>query len=97
MIEGYEVYALDTTPNERPEAETLEERVSLKSEKNEPVRYGHKYSWLSRLVSRGTSWTAPVDVRRVAANTTDSQTGALQVQELDQRHKKPKVIVADSL
>jgi len=30
-IEGYEVYALDTTPNERPEAKTLEGRVSLKS------------------------------------------------------------------
>lgn len=53
LIEGYEVYALDTTPNERPEAETLEERVSLKSEKNEPVRYGHKYSWLARLVNWG--------------------------------------------
>ena len=64
MIEGYEVYALDTTPNERPEAETLEERVSLKREKNVPVRYGHKYSWLPRLVNGGTSWAAPVDVQR---------------------------------
>jgi hypothetical protein len=97
VIEGYEVYALDTTPNERPEAKTLEDRVSLKSEKNEPVRYGHKYSWLARLINRETSWAAPVDVQRVGARMTDSQAGAVQVQELDQRHPKPKVIVADSL
>lgn len=97
VIEGYEIYGLDTTPNERPEAETLEDRVSLKSEKDDPVRYGHKYSWLTRLVNWGTSWVAPVDVQRVAASNTDSQTGAVQVEELDQRHPKPKVIVADSL
>lgn len=97
LIEGYELYGLDTTPNERPEAETLEDRVSLKSEKDEPVRYGHKYSWLTRLVKWGTSWAAPVDVQRVAASNTDSHAGAVQVEELDQRHPKPKVIVADSL
>jgi hypothetical protein len=97
LMEGYEIYGLDTTPNERPEAETLEDRISLKSEKDEPVRYGHKYSWLTRLVNRGTSWVAPVDVQRVAASTTDSQLGAVQVKELDERHPKPKVIVADSL
>jgi len=96
-IEGYEVYALDTTPNERPEAKTLEGRVSLKSQKNEAVRYGHKYSWLARLIKRETSWAAPVDVQRVGTDITDSQTGAVQVQELDLRHPKPKVIVADSL
>jgi hypothetical protein len=97
LIEGYEIYGLDTTPNERPEAETLEDRVSLKSEKDEPVRYGHKYSWLTRLVKRGTSWVAPVDMQRVAASVTDSQVGAVQMAELDERHPKPKVIVADSL
>ena len=31
QIAGYEVYGLDTTPNERPEAETLEDRGSLKT------------------------------------------------------------------
>ena len=45
-IAGYEVYGLDSTPNERPEAETLEDRGSLKTQKDEPVRYGHKYSFL---------------------------------------------------
>ena len=97
MIEGYELCGLDTTPNERPEAETLEERVSLKSEPDEPVRYGHKYSWLTRLVKWGTSWVEPVDMLRVGASITDNQAGAVQVEELDQRHPTPKMIVADSL
>jgi len=94
---GYEVYALDCTPNERPEAETLQDRGSLKTEKNEPVRFGHKYSWLVRLVQRGTSWAAPLDIRRVETCLTDSQVARVQVEELDQRNPVSKVIVADSL
>jgi hypothetical protein len=92
-----EVYGLDCTPNEREEAETLEDRGSLKAQKDDPVRYGHKYSWLVRLVHWGTSWVAPVDVRRVDSSLSDSALGALQVAEADLRHPKPKVIVADSL
>ena len=79
QIAGYELYALDCTPNEREEAETLEDRGSLKTQKDEPVRYGHKYSWLVRLVEWGTSWVAPVDVRRVETSLTDSQVGSVQV------------------
>lgn len=97
QIAGYELYALDCTPNEREESETLADRGSLKTEKNEPVRYGHKYSWLVRLVDWGTSWVAPVDVRRVETSLTDSQVAGVQVRELDQRNPKPKVVVEDSL
>lgn len=97
QIAGYEVYALDTTPNERPEAETMADRGSLKTQKDQPVRYGHKYSWLVRLVNWGTSWVAPVDVQRVATCLSDSQEGAVQVQEMALRNPKPKVVVADSL
>ena len=97
QIADYELYGLDCTPNEREEAETLEDRGSLKTEKNEPVRYGHKYSWLVRLIHWGTSWVAPVDVRRVETSLTDSQIAGVQVMELDQRNSKPKVVVADSL
>ena len=96
-IAGFEIYGQDTTPNERPEAETLEDRGSLKAQKDEPVRYGHKYSWLVRLVNWGTSWVAPVDVQRVETSSTDSQVGAIQVQELNLRNSRPKVVVADSL
>jgi hypothetical protein len=96
-LAGCEVDALDCTPNERQEAETLEDRGSLKAQKEDPVRYGHKYSWLARLVNRGTSWVAPADVRRVDTSLSDSQVGALQVAEADLRNPKQKVIVADSL
>ena len=54
-IAGYEVYSTDATPNERMAAETLPDRGALKAQQNEPVRYGHKYSWLVRLVQSGTS------------------------------------------
>jgi hypothetical protein len=94
---GYEVYGLDTTPNERPEAETLPERCSLKSQKDEPVRYGHKYSWLVRLLQWGSSWVAPQDVLRVDPQLSDNQVGGIQVQELALRDPKPKVVVEDSL
>jgi hypothetical protein len=57
----------------------------------------HKYSWLTRPVNWGTSWVAPVDVRRVETSLTDNQIGSLQVRELAQRDPKPRVVVADSL
>jgi hypothetical protein len=94
---GYEVYGLDATKDERPEAETLPERCSLKSQKDEPVVYGHKYSWLVRLVGWGTSWVAPQDTLRIDPELSDSQVGRQQVKELAGRNPKPKVVVADSL
>ena len=96
-IAGYEVYGLDATKDERPDAETLPERGCLKSQKDEPLTYGHKYSWLVRLVSWGTSWVAPQDTLRIDPGLSDSQVGSQQVQELAQRHPKSKVVVEDSL
>jgi len=96
-IAGYEVYALDATKDERPEAETLPERVSLKSQKDEPLVYGHKYSWLVRLVRRGTSWVAPADMIRIDPELSDSQVGSQQVKELAERNPNSKVVVEDSL
>ena len=95
-IAGYEVYATDATPNERMAAETLPDRGALKAQQNEPVRYGHKYSWLVRLVQSGTSWVAPVDVRRISTQSTDTKLAAEQVAALAQRNPRPKVITADS-
>lgn len=96
-IAGYEVYGLDATKDERPDAETLPERCSLKSQKNEPMVYGHKYSWLVRLVSWGTSWVAPQDTIRIDPELSDSQAGGQQVKELAGRNPKAKVLVEDSL
>ena len=94
-IGGYEVYGLDATKDERPEAETLPERCSLKSQKDEPVVYGHKY-WLVRSVGWGIS-VAPQDTLRIDPELSDSQVGRQQVKELVGRNPKPKVVVADSL
>jgi hypothetical protein len=96
-LSGYEVYGLDTTPDERPEAETLAERGLLKAHKNAAVRSGQKYSWLVRLVKQRTSWVAPWDVRRVKANSNDNQTAVEQVEALDKQSKRLKEVVADSL
>jgi hypothetical protein len=97
QIAGYEVYGLDTTPDERPEADTLAERGLLKAQKHEPVRVGQKFSWLVRLVKRGTSWVAPWDVRRITSDSTDNQTAVQQIKELDQQSSRLKVVVVDSL
>ena len=97
MVAEYEVYAVDTTPNERPTAETLADRGLLKSQRDAPVRLGQKFSWLVRLVQRQTSWVAPWDVRRVPTTSTDTQTAVAQVQALDGCSDRLKVLVADSL
>ena len=93
---GYEIHATDATPNERMAAETLEDRGALKAQQKEPVRYGHKYSWLVRLVQNGTSWVAPEDIERIGTGTTDTKVAAQQVEGLAVRNKRPKVITADS-
>lgn len=95
-IAGYKVYAVDATANEHEQAETMPDRSVLKSSKNEPMRYGHKYSWLVRLINFGMSWAAPVDIERIDTEATDTKVAAVQVQELDVRDPEEKVIVADS-
>ena len=95
-IAGYEVHAIDATPNERMSAETLADRGVLKAQQKEPVRYGHKYSWLVRLVQSGTSWVAPEDIERISTQTTDTQVAAQQVKDLAARNQRRKVITADS-
>ena len=93
---GYEIHALDATPNERMAAETLADRGALKAQQKDPVRYGHKYSWLVRLVQSRTSWVAPEDIERIGTGTTDTQVAAQQVKDLAVRNKRLKVVTADS-
>ena len=95
-IGGYEIHAIDATPHERMSAETLADRGALKAQQKEPVRYGHKSSWLVRLVQSGTSWVAPEDIERISTTTTDTKIAAQQVRDLAMRNQRPKVITADS-
>ena len=64
-IAGYEIHAVDATPNERMAAETLPDRGALKAQQKDPLRYCHKYSWLVRLVQNGTSWVAQEDIEQI--------------------------------
>jgi hypothetical protein len=96
-IAGYEVSAIDCTPNPRPEAETLPNRIYLKSQKEQVAQVGEKFSWLTRLVKPGTSWVAPQDVTRVSCTSTDSEVAVEQVKRLDKQNDRLKAIVADSL
>jgi hypothetical protein len=95
-IGGCEIHAIDATPHERMSAETLADRGVLKAQQKEPVRYGHKHSWLVRLVRSGTSWVAPEDTERIGTGTTDTKVAAQQVKALAVRNKRRKVITADS-
>jgi len=95
-VGGYEIHAIDATPNERMSAETLADRGALKAQQKEPMRYGHKYSWLVRLVQSGTSWVAPEDIERIGTSITDTKVAAEQVKDLAVRNKRLKVITADS-
>jgi len=95
-IGGYEIHAIDATPHERMTAETLEDRGALKAQQKEPVRYGHKSSWLVRLVQSGTSWVAPEDIARIGTATTDTKVAAQQVKDLAVRNQRPKAVTADS-
>jgi hypothetical protein len=90
------VHAVDATPQERMAAETLADRGVLKAQQKEALRYGHKYSWLVRLVQGGTSWVAPEDIERISTTTTDTKVAAQQVKALALRNQRPKVIAADS-
>jgi hypothetical protein len=96
-VAGYEVYAIDATDNERPCAETGDERGLLKRNAQAVAREGYKFSWLVRLVSWRSSWVAPLDVQRIKPASTDSVTAVEQVKRLDEMSPRRKVVVADSL
>ena len=95
-LAGYEVYAVDVTPQPRPAAETLADRTLLRGRDDEAAVPGHKHSLLVRLVQTGKSWVAPLALQRVASDTTGPQVAAEQVRQLHQQSAHPKVVVADS-
>ena len=97
MMAGYEIYAVDCTGDPASEAKTLPDRGQSKKGRQAPLEVGHTYSWLVRLVERGTSWCMPLDIGRVPTESTDSQVGAEQVAALAEHNSRPKVVVADSL
>jgi hypothetical protein len=95
-LAGYEVYAVDVTPQPRPAAATLADRTLLRGRDDEAAVPGHKHSLLVRLVQTGKSWVAPLALQRVASDSTGPQVAAEQVRQLHQQSAQPKAVVADS-
>lgn len=95
-LAGYEVYAVDTSPQPRPAAATLADRTLLHGHDDEAAVPGHKYSLLVRLLRTGKSWVAPLALQRVASSTTGPVVAAEQVQVLHQQSAQPKAVVVDS-
>jgi hypothetical protein len=99
-LAGYQVYAVDNTLEPRPAAECLPERILQRQSKQQPAVACHRYSYLVGLVEAGTSWVAPLDVRRVASGHKPCEVAARQVEALDRMsdaaQSPRKVVVADS-
>jgi hypothetical protein len=82
QVAGYAVYAVDSTPQPRPDAETLPDRGNVYSTCKKGTVRGHQYSWLGRVVAQAQSWFAPRDVERIATSTTPAAVAAQQVVRL---------------
>lgn len=97
-VGGYAVYAADTTPAPRPDAETVRERTKVYSAEHDKAIPGHQFSWLGRPIAWGQSWFAPRDVQRVPASSSACQVAAEQVKRLadDPKPTGPKAVVLDS-
>jgi hypothetical protein len=81
-VAGYAVYPVDSTPQPRPDAETLPDRGNVYSTCKGGTVRGHQYSWLGRVIAQGQSWFAPRDVERIATSTTPAAVAAQQVARL---------------
>ena len=96
-VGGYAIYAIDTTIQPHPEAETLPDRSPVYSAERGKAVAGHQFSWLGRVIAFGQSWFAPREVDRVPTDRTSTEVGAEQVQALAQQDSAvSKVMVGDS-
>ncbi len=97
-VGGYAVYAVDTTIEPRPDAETLPDRGNVYSAEREKTVAGHQFSWLGRIIAFRQSWFAPREVDRVPTDRTCAEVRADQVQALAAQGDSAtrKVIVGDS-
>ncbi len=81
-IEGYAIYAGDSTPQPRPDAPTLADRGVVYSTSTDGTVPGHQHSWLGRVIAQGQSWFAPRDVERIPTTSTPAAVAAQQVWRL---------------
>ncbi len=80
------MFALDGSPWPRPRARTLEDRQFVYQASSDvnggTVTIGYPYSMLEWIVEAHSSWSLPVDVRRVESAKTSQEVGAEQIRAL---------------
>ena len=80
------VFALDGSSWARPRAQTLPDRQYVYQASSDvnggTVTIGYTYSCLEWVAERHTSWSLPVDVRRVESTETAQELGAKQIKDL---------------
>src|SRR5918912_2408963 len=86
LDDGQPIYALDTSVWPRDDAETSPERgcyySSSRHSAGQPIVAGWSYGWLAQLSFTHDSWTAPLDVRRVAPTEDAHAVAAEQIRDL---------------
>jgi hypothetical protein len=86
LDDGQPVYALDTSVWPRDDAETSPARgyyfSPSRQSAGQPIVAGWSYAWLAQLSFTHDSWTAPLDVRRVAPTDDAHVTAGAQIRDL---------------
>src|SRR5919202_1428180 len=86
LDDGQPIYALDTSIWPRNDAETSPERgyyySPARQSAGQPIVAGWSYAWLAQVSFTQDSWTAPLDVRRVAPQDDAHTVAAAQIRTL---------------
>ena len=86
LDDGQPIYALDTSIWPRNDAETSPERgyyySAARQSAGQPIVAGWSYAWLAQLSFTHDSWTAPLEVSRVAPHANAHTVAAAQIQRL---------------
>jgi hypothetical protein len=85
---GICVFPLDGSPWPRPRSRVLDDRQYVYQASSDvnggTVTAGYPYSWLEWCVEPHTSWSLPIDVRRVSSTQTAQEVGSAQIRALAQ-------------
>jgi len=86
LDDGQPIYALDTSVWPRDDAETSPARgyhfSPSRQSAGQPIVAGWSYAWLAQVSFTHDSWTAPLDVRRVAPTDDAHAVAGAQIREL---------------
>ena len=86
LDDGQPIYALDTSVWPRDDAETSPARgyhySASRQSAGQPIVAGWSYGWLAQVSFTHDSWTAPLDVRRVAPTDDAHTVAAEQITDL---------------